>query len=57
MKEGYTIMKDLKGNGHEMLIIKPPYLKSLINKQIEVSFGDSKCLGIFEGKMNTSYQH
>lgn len=50
MKEGYTIMKDLKGTAYEAPIIKAPYLKSLLNKQIEVAFGDSKCIGIFEGE-------
>lgn len=49
MKEGYTIMKDLKGTVHEAPIIKAPYLKNLLNKHIEVAFGDSKCIGVFEG--------
>jgi len=39
MKEGYTIMKDFKGNEHEAPIIKAPYLKNLLNKQIEVALG------------------
>lgn len=43
-------MKDLKGNVHEAPKIKAPYLKNLLNKYVEVSFGDSKCIGIFEGE-------
>lgn len=50
MKDGYTIMKDLKGTRHEAPIIKAPYLKNLLNKQIEVAFADNKCIGIFEGE-------
>jgi hypothetical protein len=50
MKEGYTIMKDSKGERHEAPIIKAPYLKTLLNKTIEVGFADSKCIGIFEGE-------
>lgn len=43
-------MKDLKGTGHEAPIIKAPYLKNLLHKQIEVAFADSKCIGIFDGE-------
>ncbi len=43
-------MKDLKGTAHEAPIIKAPYLKNLLDKHIEVAFGDSKCIGIFEGE-------
>ncbi len=43
-------MKDLKGTEHEAPIIYPPYLKNLLNKQIEVVFGDSKCIGILGGE-------
>jgi hypothetical protein len=50
MKEGYTIMKDSKGNAHEAPVVKAPYLKNLLNRQIEVSFGDNKCIGVFEGE-------
>jgi hypothetical protein len=50
MKEGYTIMKDLKGEPHEAPIIKAPYLKNLLNKTIDVVFADRSCKGIFEGE-------
>jgi hypothetical protein len=50
MKEGYTIMKDLKGERHEAPIIKAPYLKNLIDRSIEVGFEDNKCIGILEGE-------
>lgn len=43
-------MKDSKGKSHEAPIIKAPYLKNLLNKQIEVSFADRACKGIFEGE-------
>ncbi len=32
MKEGYTIMKDFKGTEHEAPVIKPPYMKNLLNR-------------------------
>jgi hypothetical protein len=50
MKEGYTLMRDSKGKSHEAPIIKAPYLKNLLNKNIEVGFSDSKCVGILEGE-------
>jgi hypothetical protein len=50
MKEGYTIMKDSKGNPHETPIIKSPYLKNLLNKTIDVAFADRSCIGTFEGE-------
>jgi hypothetical protein len=50
MKEGYAIMKDSKGKSHEAPIIKAPYLKNLLNKEVEVGFADSKCVGILEGE-------
>ena len=43
-------MKDSKGKAHEAQIIKAPYLKNLLNKEIEVGFADSKCVGILEGE-------
>lgn len=43
-------MKDLKGIAHEAPIIKAPYLKNLLKKQIEVAFADRACKGIFEGE-------
>ncbi len=43
-------MKDSKGKPHEGLIFKAPYLKNLLNKEIEVGFADSKCTGILEGE-------
>jgi hypothetical protein len=50
MKEGYTIMKDLKGKIHEAPIIKAPYLKNLLNRQIEIALDDRGCTGLFEGE-------
>ncbi len=50
MKEGYTIIKDVRGAVHEAPTIKAPYLKNLLNRQIEVAFADSKCIGVFEGE-------
>jgi len=50
MKEGYALMKDSKGKAHEAPIIKAPYVKNLFNKNIEVGFADSKCVGILEGE-------
>jgi hypothetical protein len=50
MKEGYTIMKDLKGGPHEAPIIKAPYLKNLLNKTIDVAFTDRSCKCVFEGE-------
>jgi hypothetical protein len=43
-------MKDLKGIAHEAPIIKSPYLKNLLKKQIEVAFADRACKGIAEFK-------
>lgn len=43
-------MKDSNGKSHEAPIIKAPYLKNLLNKDIEVGFADSKCIGILEGE-------
>ena len=43
-------MKDSKGKSHEGLIVKTPYLKNLLNREIEVGFADSKCVGILEGE-------
>jgi hypothetical protein len=50
MKEGHTIMKDSKGIQHEVPIVKAPYLKSLLNKEINVAFADRSCKGVFEGE-------
>ncbi len=48
MKEGYATMKELKGIGHEVPIIKAPYLENLLKRQIEVPFANSKCIETFE---------
>ncbi len=50
MKEGYTIIKDIKGGVHEAPMIPAHYLKNLLDRQVEVSFADSKCIGVFEGE-------
>jgi len=50
MKEGYLIVKDSKGNDQEVPVIKAPYLKNLLNKEITVSYADKVCAGVLEGE-------
>ena len=50
MKEKYTKIKDLQGNTYEEPAVRPPYLKNLVSKFIEISFTAHTCTGILEGE-------
>jgi hypothetical protein len=56
MKEGYTTIKDSKGERHDAPIIKAPYLKNLFNKTVEVGFADSKVSESSRERIRISYR-